>query len=70
MEPSKYLDERYVAYTKDGKHKVVKTTVGAIIEGDGKILLTKRNIEPFKGYWCLPGGHIEYFEPAKDAIIR
>ncbi len=70
MKPNKELEEKYVAYTKDGKHRVVKTTTGAIIEKDNKILLTKRNIEPFKGYWCLPGGHIEYFEPAEQAIIR
>ena len=52
------------------KYQPVKATVGAIIEKDGKILLTKRNIEPFKDYWCLPGGHIEYFECAEDAITR
>ncbi len=49
-------------------------TVGALITGklDEKtcILLTKRNIEPFRGKWCLPGGHIEPFETAKDAVIR
>ena len=45
-------------------------TVCAIITKERKVLLTKRKIEPFKGYWCLPGGHIEYGETAKDAIIR
>jgi len=48
----------------------VKATTGAIIIREGKILLTKRNIEPYKGYWCLPGGHIDYFEKAEDAITR
>jgi 8-oxo-dGTP diphosphatase len=33
-------------------------------------LLTRRNVEPFKGLWCLPGGHIDRFEPAKKAVIR
>lgn len=56
--------------TPSNTYNTVKATVGAIIEKDNKLLLTKRNIEPFKGYWCLPGGHIEYFEPAKDAMIR
>ncbi|NIT56329.1 MAG: NUDIX domain-containing protein, partial [Aliifodinibius sp.] len=41
-------------------------TVGAIIYPDqdhrDEILLTKRNIEPFKGKWCLPGGHIDQYE--------
>jgi 8-oxo-dGTP diphosphatase len=46
-------------------------TVGAIIENeDGKILLTRRAAEPFKGQWCLPGGHIDENEKALDAVIR
>jgi 8-oxo-dGTP diphosphatase len=46
-------------------------TVAAIIKNEaGKILLTRRNIEPFKGQWCLPGGHIDENENALDAVIR
>ena len=46
-------------------------TVAAIIKNDeGKILLTRRNVEPFKGQWCLPGGHIDDNENALDAAIR
>lgn len=47
------------------------TTVAAIIlSDDDEILLTCRNVEPFKGQWCLPGGHIDQFEKVKDAVIR
>lgn len=46
----------------------MKKTVGAIIEKNRRILLTKRNVEPFKGLWCLPGGHIEPGENAEDAF--
>jgi len=47
------------------------TTVAAIIKNDkGKILLTRRNVEPFKEQWCLPGGHIDENEKALDAVIR
>ena len=47
------------------------TTVAAIIKNDeDQILLTRRNIEPFKNQWCLPGGHIEDDEKALDAVIR
>ena len=42
----------------------------AIIEKNGKVLLLRRNTEPFKGYWTLPGGHIEFGETAEQAIIR
>ena len=34
------------------------------------ILLVKRNKEPFKNKWCLPGGFINPDETSKDACIR
>jgi len=47
------------------------TTVAAIIKNDkDEILLTRRNVEPFKEQWCLPGGHIDENEKALDAVIR
>jgi 8-oxo-dGTP diphosphatase len=48
-------------------------TVAAIMtQGDDadRILLTRREVEPFRGQWCLPGGHIERYEPARSAVIR
>jgi 8-oxo-dGTP diphosphatase len=46
-------------------------TVAAIIKNDeDKILLTRRNVEPFKDQWCLPGGHIDDNEKTLDAVIR
>jgi 8-oxo-dGTP diphosphatase len=54
-----------------------EATVAAIIwrSKDGvslpiEILLTKRNYPPFEGLFCLPGGHIEVFELADEAITR
>jgi len=49
-----------------------QTTVAAIITGTdtSQVLLTRRNNEPFKGYWCLPGGHIDRYELTREAIIR
>jgi len=50
------------------------TTVAAAIctgnDDEGFVLLTKRACEPFKGLFCLPGGHIEEYETAEDAIKR
>jgi 8-oxo-dGTP diphosphatase len=50
------------------------TTAGAIIldnlDKPTKILLTQRNIPPFKDHWCFPGGHIDRYEMAVDAIVR
>ena len=52
----------------------VKTTVGAILTKQQanitQILLTRRSVEPYRGLWCLPGGHIEKFETARSAILR
>jgi 8-oxo-dGTP diphosphatase len=45
-------------------------TVDAIIQREDKILLIRRKNEPFKGYWALPGGFIEYQETAEDAVRR
>ena len=47
-----------------------KATCGAILSKGNKILLTKRNISPYKSYWCLPGGHIEMGEKVEEAIKR
>lgn len=47
-----------------------KLTCGAIIEKEDKVLLTKRNISPFKGFWCLPGGHVDFGEKVEKAVKR
>jgi len=52
------------------KIKRPKVTCGAIIRKGNKILLTKRNISPYKDYWCLPGGHVERNEKVEDAVKR
>jgi 8-oxo-dGTP diphosphatase len=53
---------------------IVKATVAAIMsrqeqEGE-KILFTRRTVAPFQGLFCLPGGHIDRFETAREAVIR
>lgn len=53
---------------------MVKATVTAIVSPSEMerniILLTQRSIEPFKGYWCFPGGHIDPGETVEKAVIR
>ncbi len=34
------------------------------------VLLVKRKIHPFFGFWVIPGGHIEYGETAENAVKR
>jgi 8-oxo-dGTP diphosphatase len=48
----------------------VAAIVTNIVGSEARILLTRRNVEPFRGRWCLPGGHIERNESAGDAIVR
>lgn len=37
---------------------------------DVQVLLVKRNIEPFKHHWCVPGGYMEIHETLEDCAIR
>ncbi len=50
--------------------KCITLTVDAIIPYQGKIVLIKRRNEPFKGYYALPGGIVEYGERVEDAVLR
>jgi 8-oxo-dGTP diphosphatase len=49
-------------------------TVAAVISpetGERRtVLLTRRSVSPFRGSWCLPGGHIDDFETAENAVRR
>ncbi len=49
---------------------VVKAAVETLIIKGNKILLTKRNVNPEKDKWCIPGGHIDIGETPEEAIIR
>jgi len=42
---------------------------GVIVKGD-QVLLIKRGIEPEKGKWALPGGHVDWDESAEEALRR
>lgn len=47
-----------------------KPVVDIVIEKGDKIVLLKRSIEPFKGKWIIPGGHVEYGETVETAAVR
>ncbi len=44
--------------------------VDGVCVKDGKFLLLKRNVEPFRGKWHVVGGHVEENEPLKEALKR
>jgi len=50
--------------------KCITLTVDAIIPYRGKIVLVKRLNDPYKGFYALPGGIVEYGERVEDAVLR
>ena len=47
-----------------------KPCSGALVIQNGKVLLVKRGIEPFKGCWDIPGGFMEPHEAPEQAAAR
>ena len=45
-------------------------TVDTIIKRDNGYVFVKRRNEPFKDYWALPGGIVEYGETVEGAALR
>lgn len=45
-------------------------TAALLIEEGGRLLLVKRAIEPFRGYWAIPGGFVEEWEHPAEAAVR
>ena len=44
-----------------------KPCAGALVIRNGKVLLVRRAVEPFKGYWDIPGGFCEADEHPAEA---
>jgi ADP-ribose pyrophosphatase YjhB (NUDIX family) len=47
-----------------------RSTASIIIQNNDKILMAKRAWHPFKGYWDLIGGFVDYYETPEEAVIR
>jgi len=44
--------------------------VGAVVLGSEGVLLVRRDKDPGKGLWSIPGGGVEVGETQADAVIR
>lgn len=54
-----------------GKYKNPSLTVDIFIfDDDENFILIKRGNEPYKDYWALPGGFVDYGECVEDAAVR
>ncbi len=47
-----------------------KVVAGTIPEQDGRLLLTRRLINPGRGLWTFPGGFVDFGETVTDAAMR
>ena len=47
-----------------------KPCVAVLVEQDGRLMLTRRGIEPFRGWWDLPGGFLEDGEHPEEGVRR
>ena len=52
------------------KEHIVTSVVAVIVDDDGRVLLTKRSIPPFRDLWVMPGGKIDLGEPILEALQR
>ena len=44
--------------------------VGAVIVSGGRVLLVRRDTEPLRGEWSVPGGMLELGERLRDGVRR
>lgn len=68
------MKEKFEPFSPKIWEKIVKTiprvAANCIIKDRKGVLLIHRNIEPYKGYWTLPGGSVMFKETLKDAAER
>ena len=52
------------------KEHIVTSVVAVIVDDEGRVLLTRRSIQPFQDLWVMPGGKIDLGEPILEALKR
>lgn len=51
-------------------YRNAKPCAGVLVTQDGQLLLVKRSIEPYLGYWDIPGGFLEEDELPDEGALR
>jgi 8-oxo-dGTP diphosphatase len=52
------------------KDHIVTSVVAAIVDDEGRVLLTRRSVPPFLDQWVMPGGKVDLGEPIHEALKR
>ena len=52
------------------KKRVTTAVVAVVRDGEGRVLLTKRAVPPYRDRWVMPGGKIDLGEPITMALKR
>lgn len=47
-----------------------KPCAGAVVVRNGRVLLVRRAIEPFKDHWDIPGGFLHEGEHPEDGVVH
>ncbi|HEY3766266.1 MAG TPA: NUDIX hydrolase [Gaiellales bacterium] len=46
------------------------TASAVVVDAHGRVMLTRRGIEPFRGMWDIPGGFVRPGEDGEEAVRR
>jgi ADP-ribose pyrophosphatase YjhB (NUDIX family) len=54
----------------DKKYRDPVPSIDLVVRKGNQILVERRGREPFKGFHCLPGGHVDYGETVEACALR
>jgi 8-oxo-dGTP diphosphatase len=71
---TKYIEGRTRLYCQACVRPLYENPIPAtcivVTNAKNQVLLVKRNVDPKKGMWCLPGGFIELGEGPEEGALR
>lgn len=53
-----------------GRGPCARSAAGALVERRGRVLLARRAVPPYEGWWDIPGGFLEADEHPEDGARR